>query len=167
MIYWFIGQPGSGKTTLARALKEWFVRHEIKVLHIDGDDLRAIFNSGYTPEVLTEDYRKDQTRALQRFIGYLSDQDKNVHFIVSTVNGYRDVREEFKKSRTNLCEIYVTKSDLDVRGREGFHIKGYEEPLEDFVYIDTTGKTVKESLEETIDKVVTRNLRLIMGRTSV
>ena len=42
MIYWFTGQPGHGKTVLAKEL--------IKILnngafHIDGDHLRGIFDN--------------------------------------------------------------------------------------------------------------------------
>ena len=46
MIYWFTGQPGAGKTTLAKALKENLEMQNLKeVVHIDGDDIRAIFNN--------------------------------------------------------------------------------------------------------------------------
>lgn len=149
MIFWFIGQPGSGKTTLAQELKKEAVRGGQPTIHIDGDDLRTIFKSGYAPDVLTEDYRKDQTRALQRFVAYLADQ--GVAIIVSTVNGYRDVREEFKQSRTDLIEVYVSKSDD--RGREGFNIPTYEIPEKDFIHLDTTGKTVTETLLEFYGKL--------------
>ena len=38
MIFWFTGQPGSGKTTLGKAL----VDKLDDVFHIDGDDLRGL-----------------------------------------------------------------------------------------------------------------------------
>ena len=41
MIYWFTGQPGHGKTVLATALKQELDN----TFHIDGDDLRAIFDN--------------------------------------------------------------------------------------------------------------------------
>ena len=41
MIYWFTGQPGAGKTVLATALKQ----EMDNTFHIDGDDLRAIFDN--------------------------------------------------------------------------------------------------------------------------
>ena len=43
MIYWLTGQPGAGKTTLAKYLVEYFPKD--KVTHIDGDDLRDIFKN--------------------------------------------------------------------------------------------------------------------------
>jgi len=46
MIYWFYGQPGAGKTTLARALKEHLEYNNHRVVqHIDGDEMRSIFNN--------------------------------------------------------------------------------------------------------------------------
>ena len=38
MIFWFTGQPGSGKTTLGKALLEKLN----DAFHIDGDDLRGL-----------------------------------------------------------------------------------------------------------------------------
>ena len=42
MIYWFTGQPGAGKTTLA----DWLATHyHTKAIKIDGDDIRKIFDN--------------------------------------------------------------------------------------------------------------------------
>ena len=42
MIYWFIGQPGSGKTALADKLKEEVFPHAFR---IDGDEMRLLFDN--------------------------------------------------------------------------------------------------------------------------
>jgi adenylylsulfate kinase-like enzyme len=42
---WLTGQPGHGKTTLAKLFKEHLevnYKHK-KIMHIDGDDLRELF----------------------------------------------------------------------------------------------------------------------------
>jgi len=46
-IIWLTGQPGAGKTVLATELKQ----HLDNVFHIDGDDLRAIFDNKDYSEV--------------------------------------------------------------------------------------------------------------------
>lgn len=133
MIYWFIGQPGCGKTTLARRLKKEFDAKGHPSLHLDGDDLRVIFGNAYSKEHFTKEYRIEQTRLLQRLVAHFADQ--GVDIIVSTVNPYRDVREEFKLKRKDLREIYVWTKDI--RGREDRHVKDFEEPIYNFIYIPT------------------------------
>ena len=45
MIYWFTGQPGAGKTVLSKALREYLeINHHKNVMHVDGDDIREIFD---------------------------------------------------------------------------------------------------------------------------
>jgi adenylylsulfate kinase len=52
MIYWFTGQPGSGKTTLANAFKQYLIDnklHDGEIFMVDGDDLRELTtNKDYT-----------------------------------------------------------------------------------------------------------------------
>ena len=55
MIYLFTGQPGSGKTTLAKKLQFWLQTDKKNwrksVFHIDGDQLRELFpNKDYSKE---------------------------------------------------------------------------------------------------------------------
>ena len=55
MIYLFTGQPGSGKTTLAKKLQFWLQTEKRNwrksVLRIDGDKLRELFpNKDYSKE---------------------------------------------------------------------------------------------------------------------
>lgn len=135
MIYWFIGQPGCGKTTLARRLKKHFDSKGVPALHLDDDDLRKLYGA-YSKEHFTKEYRIEWNRILQRFTNYFASQGINI--IVSTVNPYRDVREEFKASRPDIREIFVYTDD--VRGRENFHVKEFEEPLTNYTAIKTGGK---------------------------
>ena len=53
MIYWFTGQPGSGKTVLANLLKEQVLPHAYR---IDGDEMRELFaNKDYSENNINKD----------------------------------------------------------------------------------------------------------------
>jgi hypothetical protein len=113
MIYWFIGQPGVGKSTQARMLKEHFDKIGNPSIHLDGDDLRVIFGGTYKTEHFTKEYRDTNTRKLQLFVEHIEKQGIDV--IVSTVNGNRSIREELKKRNSRVIEIYVENSQPHVR----------------------------------------------------
>lgn len=146
MIYWFTGQPGHGKTVLAKMFKEYLntnYSHK-KIIHIDGDDLRNIFdNKNYTKKGREQNIRRAQDIA--KFMNH-----NGYDVIVSLVAPYRDLREEFKEC-TEVKEIYVHTTDI--RGREMNHVKNYEPPLENFIDIDTTDIDAIGSLVELINKV--------------
>lgn len=131
MIYWLTGQPGSGKTTIAKKLLDEITNHQVNLcLHVDGDDIRDLFdNKDYS-----ENGRRKNIQLAQQLSQYLSSQDINV--IVSLVSPYKDQRDEFKeKMGENLTEIYVHTTE--VRGRENFFVENYEPPTEDFIDICT------------------------------
>jgi len=150
MIYWFIGQPGSGKTTLARLLKRDFqLKGFFPILHIDGDDLRIIFGNNYNKENFTKSYRIEQLEILQRFVAYIADQGVTV--VVSTVSPYREIRDKFKNSRTDVKEIYV--SSCEIRGREHLHSKEFEPPTENFINICTSLELPETSIKRLWDLI--------------
>ena len=137
MIYWFTGQPGHGKTSLATALITHLQGQGVEPFHVDGDDLRALTsNADYSRAGREANIRRAQTIA-----HYLHNQDRVV--VVSLVAPYRGLREEFKAA-TGLTEIYVHTTEA--RGREAKHASDYEAPLERFIDIDTTGSPVESSL---------------------
>jgi adenylylsulfate kinase len=139
MIYWFTGQPGHGKTVLATALKE---KYQFD-FHIDGDDLRAIFdNKDYS-----ETGRRKNIALAQHLAHFLHNKGCNV--VVSLVSPYKDQREEFKdKLGDSIKEIYIHTTDI--RGREQFHVENYEAPTENFIDIDTTNISVEDCLNKII-----------------
>lgn len=132
MIIWLTGQPGAGKTTLAKMLvNELEEYYDAKIFHVDGDDLRKLtLNMDYS-----EQGRLNNINGAQKIAHYLHNDGHLV--IVSLVSPYRWQREELKKQLgNNLFEIYVHTSD--VRERDNFKVSNYEEPLENFLDIDTT-----------------------------
>ena len=138
MIYWFTGQPGHGKTTLALALIEHLRAQGVEPFHVDGDDLRALTsNADYSRAGREANIRRAQTIA-----HYLHNQGRTV--VVSLVAPYRAIREELKAA-TEVTEVYVHTTEA--RGREEKHAKDYEAPVTNFIDIDTTGTTVEASLQ--------------------
>ena len=144
MIYWFTGQPGHGKTTLAKAMLAHLANQGIDAFHVDGDDLRSITtNADYSKEGREGNIRKAQTIAK-----YL--QSKGHTVVVSLVAPYRNMREAFK-AQDQVTGMYVHTSEA--RGREDKHVKDYEPPTTDCIAIDTTEQSVAESLQSVLDKI--------------
>lgn len=142
MIIWLTGQPGSGKTTIAKEilttgpLCQWF--------HIDGDDIRELFdNKDYS-----ETGRRKNIELAQQLAQYLNSKGKKV--VVSLVSPYKDQRDKFKeKMGDNLVEVYVHTTE--VRGRENFFVSDYQQPIENYLDMDTTNETLEESVQKVLD----------------
>jgi adenylylsulfate kinase-like enzyme len=139
MIYWFTGQPGSGKTTLALALKGVLQRKGYPVVHFDGDDLREIMDN----RDFSEAGRRKNITVAQNLAAKL--HAEGIVVAASFVSPYRQLREDFKKKQP-VIEIYVHTTEL--RGRENFFVPNYEPPEEDFVDIDTTDLSVDDCVRK-------------------
>jgi adenylylsulfate kinase len=133
MIYLFTGQPGSGKTTLAKKLQFWLQTDKKNwrksVFHIDGDQLRELFPN--------KDYSKEgRERNIQKAFDIAKYLDSNgTDVVISLVSPYREMREQLK-SICKVQEIYChTKK---IRGREEFFALDYEKPIEFFIDLDTS-----------------------------
>lgn len=144
MILWLTGQPGSGKTTISNMLLEYYKLKTNNVIHIDGDNLREITNNyDYTIEGRFKNILNAQMIA--RFLHY-----NNFIVIVSLVSPYLDLRESFKKELENkLIEIYV---HCDSPRKEN-QVKEYQPPKTNFINVDTTNKTINQTVKYIINKV--------------
>ncbi len=142
MIYWFTGQPGHGKTTLALALIERLKAEGHKPFHIDGDDLRAMTaNADYSRAGREANIRRAQTVA-----HYL--HNKGEIAVVSLVAPYRAIREELKAAAP-VFEVYVHTTD--VRGREDRAASDYEAPLDRFIDVDTTDRSIEACVDQVLE----------------
>jgi len=138
MIIWLTGQPGAGKTTLAKEVVSNLEKSK-NVFHLDGDDLRDIYeNKDYS-----EKGRRANIELAMNIARYLD--NKGCQVVCSLVSPYRDMREQLKSER-DVKEFYIHTSEI--RGREDYFAKGYEPPIEDYINIDTTNKSIEECVNE-------------------
>ena len=146
MVLWFTGQPGSGKTTLTNRFIEdkliGFMKIQpVRIVHIDGDDLREIVdNKDYS-----EQGRRENINLAMNLVRFMD--NKGFIVIVSLVSPYRDLREELKMER-NVAEFYLHTTEI--RGKEDYFVENYEPPLHNFTDIDTD-KLIEECIDEVLD----------------
>src|SRR6516162_5904515 len=92
MIYWFTGQPGSGKTTLSLALQKKLRERGRVTVNLDGDVLRLITaNQDFSTEG-----RMKNIRAAQMLAAKIHEDGAWV--TAAFVSPFRALREEFKLS---------------------------------------------------------------------
>ena len=148
MIYNFIGQPHSGKTTLAKHLRTALeMRKKIgSVYMIDGDKLRDLFqNKDYS-----ENGRRKNIERAYSIARYLQDLNPSNDIIIAVVSPFLDLREELKDS-IQVKEIFVHTSNI--RGREKFHVADFEMPIINYIDIDTTDVDEITSVNELFYKL--------------
>lgn len=145
-IYWFTGQPNSGKTVLAEKLVE-FLQTEKRnwrkqVFHIDENDLKDL--------LVTKKKSKESVintiKSTQLIVEYLYNNDCDV--VVSLVTPYRDIREDFKnKIGEDFEELYVHTTKID---KDSLLFKDYEVPQTNYFDVDTT----KDNPIQSFNKIV-------------
>ena len=141
MIIWLTGQPGAGKTTMAKKVfkmySDWLQLDN--VIHLDGDDVRDVLdNKDYSLEGRRKNiqFAIDMARVLH---------EKDYIVICSFVSPYRDMREKLKEM-SKVKEFYL-HSTRELR--KEYWVKDYEPPLENFTEINTD-----KSEEETLDEIL-------------
>lgn len=140
---WLTGQPASGKSTLAKMLIEELKDNNSQMMYfnIDGDDLRDLFqNKDYSKQG-----REKNIRLGMSIAAYLI--NKGCIPIVSLVSPYLNLREEFK-AKYKVLEVYLHTTEI--RGRENYFVEDYQAPESNYIDMDTTNKTEKESLDEVL-----------------
>ena len=140
MIIILTGQPNSGKTTLAYALKKQLSCAGI----LDGDEIRAILNN----KDYSVDGRKRNITTSFLFAKILSNND--ITAILALVSPFRELREELKNDTNfNVKEIYLHSNRI----REGKMVNYYEPPLKNYLDIDTDKNNVVQSLQLVINYI--------------
>lgn len=155
MIIVFIGQPHSGKTTLAEGLQhELFSMFRKSYPVVDGDEIRRIFQH---KDFSKEGRLKNLNRIsdIARFL-----EDKYEVVMVSAVFPLKEARAYFESICEEIYWVHLTYEEE--RGRENFHVKDYEIPegeVKNILSLNTSKLSISECLSKTLEYVAEKSSR--------
>lgn len=160
-VIWLTGLSGSGKSTLAGELELKLHEKGILTYVLDGDNVRMGLNRDLG---FSDKDRKENIRRVGEVAKLMS--DAGIVVITAFISPFREDRNTVRELIGNgeFIEVYVKCSvkiceERDVKGlykkaREG-NISdftgidsGYEEPEDPEIIVDTTNKTIDESVKQ-------------------
>lgn len=159
---WFTGLSGSGKTTIATAVERELKARYCNVEILDGDVVRTNLSKGLT-------FSKEDRDINVRRIGFVANllSRNGVIAITAAISPYRAIRDEIRAMTENFMEVYVNAplelceardvKGLYARARVGEikNFTGIDDPYEEPINPEVVCYTAKESLQESVDKVIT------------
>lgn len=112
-VIWISGFSAAGKTSIARNLVSRLRADGLKVIHLDGDDLRAIFGNKFG---FDRPDRIELARSYFRLCSYLAAQDNTV--VISAVAMYQEVREWIRTYIPKTLEVYLRVNNIERQRRD-------------------------------------------------
>jgi len=165
-VIWFTGLSGSGKSTISDQVTAELRKRALKVEHLDGDSVRAIFpNTGFT--------RPDRDAHIKR-VGLLASrlESHGVFVVASLVSPYRESRDAVRAMCGSFVEVFVNTplAVCEQRDVKGLYAKArsgelqnftgisdpYEPPTKAEVVIDTTKTSVDDAVRQIMAQVQSR-----------
>ena len=160
-VIWLTGMSGSGKTTIAKGLEKYLFSNGIMNQILDGDNIRVGLNKNLSFSEI------DRTENIRRIAEvsklFLNAGIVTINCFVSPLNNMRELAKEII-GKEDFIEIYVNTSlekckERDVKGLYKKALNGeiknftgigsnYETPKNPDLEINTTDKSVNESIEE-------------------
>jgi len=113
-LIWITGVAASGKTTLAKRVYQILKAKYPNILHIDGDDLRNIWETWHMQEI---EERKRLAMSYAKLCNFLTNQGINV--IISTVALFHDVHNYNRQNNSNYYEILLKVNEEILKKRHG------------------------------------------------
>ena len=157
-VIWMTGLPGSGKTTLANLLKDYYQKNKLPVDILDGDEIRKTLSSDLG---FSEKDRKEHNRRVI-FVAKLLAKN-GVTTIIPLISLYRETREFARNEIPNFVEVWIKASIDECKRRDpkGLYKKAlageitnltglqapYEEPTNPELILDTEKSSPQECLE--------------------
>ncbi len=156
---WLTGLPSSGKTTLARALRERLAMAGHKVELLDGDVARAHLTRGLG---FSREDRDENVRRIG-FVAHLLSRN-GVVVLCSVISPFRSVRDELRRLHDGrFFEVHVSAplevcARRDVKGLYARARRGeidsmtgvddpYEAPLSPELVVPTHDRSVEQSVQ--------------------
>ncbi len=130
---WLTGLPCSGKTTLAKRLKEEMENRGIKTAHLDGDDVRGKINEDLG---FSEDDRKENLRRVAHICRLFNENGNAV--IASFVSPTNEMRSMIQSIIPYMKLVYVKCSleECERRDVKGMFKKARAGEIKGFTGID-------------------------------
>lgn len=164
---WFTGLSGAGKSTLSHAIEQRLKHHGRNVEILDGDTVRTHLSHGLGFS------REDRDTNIKRIAFVCSLLTRNgVACISAAISPYREARAWARQEIRHFVEVYV-KCPLhvcrqrDVKGLyrlvdEGkiTHFTGVDDPYEAPEHPELVIETDKETIEESVQRIVARLIEL-------
>jgi adenylylsulfate kinase len=148
-ILWLTGLSGAGKTTIAQALVKELQIQTRAVELLDGDVIRTNLSKGLG-------FSKEDRDINVRRVGFVANllARHGVIAISAVISPYRQTRDQIRQSSESFIEVYVNALYAKARAGEIKGFTGIDDPYEPPLKPEVTCYTAKESIVESVDKVM-------------
>lgn len=113
MIFFFIGLPGAGKTTIGKAFHDTFKKKHSNTIFLDGDIIRELFSNDLDYSL---ENRKVNLSRILSLCHFLDKQEMNV--VCSVLSVFPEYLEEFRKNFTLSKVIYINVNMNEIIARD-------------------------------------------------
>jgi adenylylsulfate kinase len=166
-VIWFTGLSGSGKTTIAIGLEKALNSKGILTQVLDGDNIRAGINNnlGFSDEDRKENIRRiAEVSKLFLNCGVVTincfvSPTHEIRQQAKEIIGENDFLEVFINTPLEICEqrdvkgLYKKARAGEIKDFTGINAP-FEAPAHPFLDVKTEGKTVEQSVNEILSKVL-------------
>ena len=144
VLFWITGLSGSGKTAIAKKIKNNISNKYGPTVIVSGDDLRKLFNF----KKFSKKDRLAYALVYCKFCKYITDNKINI--ILSTVSLFHKVRKWNRTNISNYMEIYI-QSDINkiIKQKNKFFYKRN--------YKNVLGKDIKPEFPQSPHIIVENN----------